>query len=188
VAVGFPIREVVNGAEAVRMVHEWKPQVVLMDMTMPVMDGYEATRKIKASPDIKNTAIIAVTASAFEEDKQRIFAAGADGYLSKPFKEAELFENIGRLTGTEYLYEKTGGGEKTPETADDTALMRKSVAALPPDLVGKLRDAVERADLDRLNDLAGQLITDHPTLAQRIQEMASRYEYDALIELFSSGA
>ena len=186
--VGFPTREVVNGAEAVRMVHEWKPQVVLMDMTMPVMDGYEATRKIKASPDIKNTAIIAVTASAFEEDKQRIFAAGADGYLSKPFKEAELFENIGRLTGTEYLYEETGGGEKTPETTDDTALMRKTVAALPPDLVDQLRDAVEGADIDRLKELVAQLATDHPTLAQRIQEMASRYEYDALIELFSSGA
>ena len=187
VAVGFPIREVVNGAEAVRMVHEWKPQVVLMDMTMPVMDGYEATRTIKASPDIKNTAIIAVTASAFEEDKQRVLAAGAEGYLSKPFKEAELFETIGRLTGADYLYEETGGGEKASKAVDDVAVMRKSVAALPSELVGQLRNAVESADLDRLNDLAAQLITDHPTLAQWMQEMAARYEYEALIELFSSG-
>jgi PAS domain S-box-containing protein len=185
--VGFPTREAVNGAEAVRMFHEWKPRVVLMDMTMPVMDGYEATRKIKASPDIRNAVIIAVTASAFEDDQQRMLAAGADGYLSKPFKDAELFETIGRLTGVDYLYEETVSGEKTSETADDTALMRKSVAALSPDLVGQLRDAVERADLDLLNELAGQLVTDHPTLAQRMQEMAVRYEYDALIELFSPG-
>ncbi|RPJ17853.1 MAG: PAS domain S-box protein [Desulfobacteraceae bacterium] len=187
VSVGFPIREVANGAEAVRMVHEWKPQVVLMDMTMPVMDGYKATRKIKASPDIKNTAIIAVTASAFEEDKQRIFAAGADGYLSKPFKDADLFEIIGRLTGADYLYEEAGGDEKASITVDDAVVMRKSVAELPPDFVGQLRDAVESADLDRLNNLVGQLITDHPTLAQRIQEMAARYEYEALIELLPSG-
>jgi CheY-like chemotaxis protein len=186
--VGFPTREVVNGAEAVRMVHDWKPQVVLMDMIMPVMDGYEATRTIKASPDIKNTVIIAVTASAFDEDKQRVLAAGADGYVSKPFKDAELFENIGRLTGAEYLYEEADGSEKASETADDEILMRKSVAALPTDLVDQLRHAVERADIDQLNDLVGQLITDHPTLAKRMQEMAARYEYEALIELLSSGA
>ncbi|MCX6676037.1 MAG: response regulator, partial [Methanothrix sp.] len=185
-----PTREVVNGAEAVCMVHEWKPQVVLMDMTMPVMDGYEATRKIKASPDIKNTVIIAVTASAFEEDKQRVYAAGADGYLAKPFKDADLFENIGRLTGADYLYEEAGGGEKASKTVDDNdkAVMRKIVAALPPDLVDKLRDAVESADIDRLNDLAGQLITDHPAFAKRIQEMAARYEYEALIKFLSPGA
>jgi two-component system sensor histidine kinase/response regulator len=185
--VGFPTREVVNGAEAVRMVHEWKPQVVLMDMTMPVMDGYEATRKIKASPDIKDTAIVAVTASAFEEDKQRILAAGADSYLSKPFKDAELFEIIGRLTGSEYLYEEAGGSENASETADDETLIRKSVAALPTDLVGQLIHSVERADLDQLNDLVGQLTTDHPTLVKRMREMATRYEYEALIELLSSG-
>jgi PAS domain S-box-containing protein len=186
-SVGFVTRYAVNGVEAVQMVHEWKPRLVLMDMAMPVMDGYEATNKIKASPDIKSTAIVAVTASAFEEDKKRILDEGADDYLSKPFKDAELFEIIGRLTGAEYVYEETGGGEKASEASDDKALMRKSIAALPLDLVGQLRDAVESADLDRLNDLAKHLITDNPTLAQRIQEMAARYEYEALIELFSQG-
>jgi PAS domain S-box-containing protein len=187
-AVGFPTREVVNGAEAIRVVREWKPQVVLMDMTMPVMDGYEATRKIKASSDIKNTTIIAVTASAFEEDRKRIFTAGADGYLSKPFKDAELFENIGRLTGVDYLYEEVGRGKMASETADDTAIVRKSIATLSPDLVGQLRTAIESANLDRLNDLIGQLVNEHPTLANRMQEMAARYEYEALIELLSPGA
>ncbi len=185
--IGFTTREAVNGAEALRMVHEWKPRVVLMDMTMPVMDGYDATRKIKESPAIKDTAIVAVTASAFEDDKQRILAAGADGYLSKPFKDAELFETIGRLTGVEYLYEEADGVEKALEAADDMTLMRKTVAALPPNLVGRIRDAVEGADLDLLNQIAGQLVTDQPSLAQRMQEMAARYEYDALIELFSPG-
>ncbi|MFH1080659.1 MAG: PAS domain S-box protein [Pseudomonadota bacterium] len=186
-AAGFPTREVVNGEEAVRMVREWKPQVVLMDMTMPVMDGYEATRRIKSSPDIRNTAIIAVTASAFEEDRQRILAAGADGFLAKPFKDTELFENIARLTGVEYLYHEDGATEKPSRAAEDEAAMIKTAAALPPDLIGQLRSAVERADLDRLNDLAGQLATDYPFFAQRIHEMAVRYQYEELIELFSQG-
>ncbi|MCE5266029.1 MAG: PAS domain S-box protein [Deltaproteobacteria bacterium] len=187
-AVGFSIREVENGAEAVRLVREWKPQAVLMDMTMPVMDGYEATKRIRASADIRSTAIIAVTASAFEEDRQRVFAAGADAYLAKPFKEAELFETVGRLTGAAYEYEEEAGGERAAAQTEDDEAMRKSAAALPPDLVGQMREAVESADLDRLNDLAEQLIPDHPLLARRVREMAGRYEYDALIELFSSGA
>jgi PAS domain S-box-containing protein len=183
--VGFTTREAVNGAEALRMVHEWKPQVVLMDMTMPVMDGYDAIRKIKESPAIKDTAIVAVTASAFEDDKRRILAAGADDYLSKPFKDADLFETIGRLTEAEYLYEETGGGEKVSETVDDKVLMRKTVGSLPTELVNRMRSAVEGADLDLLNELAGQLATEQPLLVKQIQEMAARYEYEALTELFS---
>jgi len=184
--VGFATQYAVNGKEAVQMVQKWKPQVVLMDMAMPVMDGYEATRKIKASPNSRNTAIVAVTASAFEEDKKRILAAGADDYLSKPFKDAELFEIIGRLTGAEYLYEETSS-LKVSETADDKVLMCKTVAALPPDLVNQMRAAVESADIDQLNDLVLQLAKGQPLLAKQIQEMAARYEYEALTEIFSPG-
>jgi len=183
-AVGFATNQAVNGEDAIRMIHEWKPHLVLMDMAMPVMDGYEATRKIKASPDIRNTAIVALTASAFEEDKKRILDAGADGYLSKPFKDAELFEIIGQLTGAEYLYEDTGS-LKVSETADDKVLMRKTVAALPSDLVNQMRAAVGSADLDLLNELALQLAAQQPLLAKQIQEMATRYEYEALTKLFS---
>jgi len=184
--VGFATQYAVNGKEAVQMVQKWKPQVVLMDMAMPVMDGYEATRKIKASPNSRNTAIVAVTASAFEEDKKRILAAGADDYLSKPFKDAELFEIIGRLTGAEYLYEETSS-LKVSETAHDKVLMCKTVAALPPDLVNQMRAAVESADIDQLNDLVLQLAKGQPLLAKQIQEMAARYEYEALTEIFSPG-
>jgi len=188
-SVGFATNYAVNGKEAIRLIQEWRPCLVLMDMAMPVMDGYEATRKIKESPDIKikDTAIVAVTASAFEEDKQRILAAGADGYLSKPFKDAELFETIGRLTGAKYLYKETRQEEKSSETADDKALMRKTVGALPPELVNQMRAAVESADLDLLNELAAKLVTDSPDIAKQIQEMAARYEYEKLINLFSPG-
>ena len=66
--------------------------------------------------------------------------------------------------------------------------MRKTVASLPPDLVNRMRNAVESADVDLLGELAGKLVTDHPSFVHRIQEMADRYEYDALIDLFSPGA
>ncbi len=186
--VGFDTREAGDGEEALRAIREWKPRVVLMDMTMPVMDGYEATRIIKATPELKDTTVIAVTASAFEEDRQRIFAAGADGYLSKPFKEEELFENIRRLTGTEFLYDETGAIESTQCETGDSGEMRRVVAALAPELVSRMRDAVESADTDLLNELVSRVAPDHPALARHLREMAARYEYDTLIELFSPGA
>ena len=187
-SAGFQTKEVANGAEAVEAVDAWNPRIVLMDMAMPVMDGYEATRRLKTSRDHGETLIIAVTASAFEEDRKRVMSAGADGYLAKPFKEAELFALIGALTGVEYLYEEDRVGEQASKLADVAAEMRESVAALPPDLVNQVRDAAEGADLDRLNELVGQLATDQPTLAKRMQEMAARFEYEALIELLSQGA
>jgi uncharacterized protein with gpF-like domain len=70
---------------------------------------------------------------------------------------------------------------------DDKVQLRKIVASLPPDLVNRMRKAVESADLDLLNEFAGQMVTDHPTLAKWMQEMAARYEYEALIEIFSNG-
>jgi len=186
-ALGFVTQEAVNGEDAVRKAHEWRPHLVLMDIDMPVMDGCEATQVIKASPDIKDTAIVAVTALAFEDDKQRILAAGADDYLSKPFNDEDLFEIIGRLTGAVYLHEEPAQEEKTSEKADDKALMRKTAAALPPELVKLMRAAVENADFYLINELALNLTTQQPLLAKKIQEMAARYQYEALIELFSPG-
>jgi PAS domain S-box-containing protein len=187
-SAGFQTQEVANGAEAVEAVGAWNPRIVLMDMAMPVMDGYEATHRLKTSQDHGETLIIAVTASAFEEDRKRVMSAGADGYLAKPFKEAELFALIGALTGVEYLYEEDRVGEQASKPAEVAAEMREAVTMLPPDLVDQLRDAAEGADLDRLNELVGQLATDQPTLAKRMQEMAARFEYEALIELLSQGA
>lgn len=186
--VGFATREAVNGEDALRMIREWKPRVVLMDMTMPVMDGYEATRVIKSTPELKNTAVIAVTASAFEEDRRRIFTAGADGYLSKPFKEEDLFENIRLLTGADFLYDEAEAPERAPDREEDSSRMHRTVAALAPELVSQMRDAVESADMDLFNELAGQLAAEHPDFTRWVQQMAARYEYEALIELFSPGA
>jgi PAS domain S-box-containing protein len=185
--VGFAIREAVNGEEAVAVAREWAPQVVLMDMTMPVMDGYEATRRIKSAPDLKNTRVLALTASAFEEDRQQILAAGVDGYLSKPFRQEDLFENLGRLTGAAYRCQEDGAREQPPGRGEGLGGLGRIVADLPVNLVHRVRNAVERADMELLEDLIGQLAADHPVLARRTREMAARYEYDALSELFSPG-
>ena len=102
--VGFEIRLATNGAEAVQEFEEWHPHLILMDFRMPVMDGHEAIRRIRAMAGGKAPKIIAVTASAMEENRQELMGIGADDFISKPFREAELFQKIHAHVGVEYVY------------------------------------------------------------------------------------
>lgn len=85
-AVGFQVREAENGAEAIAIWNDWEPHLIWMDMRMPVMDGYEATRQIKSHLKGQATVIIALTASALEEERTIILSAGCDDFVRKPFR------------------------------------------------------------------------------------------------------
>src|SRR5688572_8292095 len=102
--VGFEIRLATNGAEAVREFGEWRPHLILMDFRMPVMDGHEAIRRIRAMAGGEDVKIIAVTASAMDDNRQELMKIGADDFISKPFREAELFQKIQAHLGVEYDY------------------------------------------------------------------------------------
>src|SRR5215213_3568842 len=100
--VGFEVRLAVNGAEAVREFEQWRPHLILMDFRMPVMDGHEAIRRIRSMPGGEDTKIIAVTASAMDDNRQELMEVGADDFVGKPFREAELFQKIHTHVGVEY--------------------------------------------------------------------------------------
>ena len=100
--LGFEIRTAADGAEAVARCAEWLPQIVLMDLRMPVMDGYEATQRIRAAHGAA-VKLIVLSAFAFAEDGQRARAAGADAFLSKPFQENKLLDLIQQLVGVDYV-------------------------------------------------------------------------------------
>ncbi len=85
--IGFQVRTAANGEEALALWSSWEPHLILMDMQMPVMDGYEATKQIKATQKGQTTVIIALTASAFEEDRQKVLAVGCDDFATKPLKK-----------------------------------------------------------------------------------------------------
>jgi CheY-like chemotaxis protein len=185
-AVGFDVLEVRDGREALACFERWKPHLILMDMRMPVMDGYEACRDIKATEEGRRTAVVAVTASAFDETRQRVFEAGADAYLSKPFQEHELFEVIRTCLLVQYLYE----GEAVVPAAVSAGAevlgpdgVAAGIAALPSDLVEALRQAARRADLHRLRSLLQEVEQQSPPVAAYLLELANRYQYVVLSEL-----
>jgi two-component system, cell cycle response regulator DivK len=99
-SVGYELIEAVDGAEGVALAEREKPDLILMDIQLPVVDGYEATRRIRAIPDLARVPIIAVTSYALSGDEAKARAVGCDGYVAKPFSPRQLLAKI-----REYLAE-----------------------------------------------------------------------------------
>ena len=93
-SVGYDLIEAEDGAAAVAMATEHRPDLILMDIQLPVMDGYEACRRIKADPELRHIPIIAVTSYALSGDETKTKAAGCDGYVAKPFSPRQLLAKM----------------------------------------------------------------------------------------------
>jgi two-component system, cell cycle response regulator DivK len=91
---GFELFEASDGESGVAMAEQHKPDLILMDIQLPVFDGYEATRRIKANPALKHIPIIAVTSYALSGDKQLAVDAGCDGYVAKPFSPRQILAKV----------------------------------------------------------------------------------------------
>lgn len=181
-SVGFIVMEAANGAEAVKLFQIWKPRIIFMDMQMPVMDGYEATRKIKQTADGRNVVIVAMTASAFQEDRLKIMEAGVDGYISKPFKVDSLFETITQLTGAAFRYEEEEALNTIIEN-EDFAIFQKEIHKLPSQKIIDCCRAAENADYFQLIEIIQDIAASHSEIGKKLMDFANRYEYERIIAL-----
>ncbi len=90
----YQVIEAVNGKEGVEIAERERPELILMDLSLPVMDGWEATRRLKANADLRSIPVIALTAHAMKGDEEKALAAGCDDYLAKPIDEDELMARV----------------------------------------------------------------------------------------------
>ena len=96
---GYDMVEAHDGAQGVAMAVEHRPDLILMDIQMPVMDGYEATRRIKAIPELKAIPIVAVTSYALSGDEQKTRDAGCDAYIAKPYSPRQMLAKVREILG-----------------------------------------------------------------------------------------
>jgi PAS domain S-box-containing protein len=186
--IGFETRQVTNGKEAVETFNAWQPHLIFMDMRMPVMDGCEAIRRIRADAGGRDVKIVSVSASAFEQDRREALRAGADDFIAKPFREAELFEKIGKLVGVEYsLSDKARSEKLLPGAAVMSAITAEVLSALPEESVNKMRDAVIKADFELMMELVGGVEDHNIFVAQELRSLIERFKYTEFLELLQTG-
>ncbi len=183
--VGFEIRLATNGAEAVEEFEKWRPHLILMDFRMPVMDGHEAIRRIRASVGGNDPKIIAVTASAMYDNRQELMEIGADDFIGKPFRDIELFQKIHIHLGVGYVYAEDPTAAAQEKVAE---LTPESLAGWPRDIIDPMREAVVTADLDQLLARIQNVEDSEPRIAQGLRRLAEGFQYQKLLDLFSTGS
>jgi two-component system sensor histidine kinase ChiS len=192
--MGFEIQEAKDGQEAIDIWEQWNPHLIWMDMRMPVMDGYEATRYIKSTTKGQATVIIALTASALEEDRVIILSEGCDAYIRKPFHENELFEALRKHLGVKFIYEKfdeedQGLDERQEPPVDQTVTEHKSsdlgerLASISLETVDGLQKATTLGYLDEILRVISQIRKDDPMLAEALTDLAENYEQDKILSI-----
>lgn len=178
--VGFDLAEACNGVEALEKFATWAPHAVLMDMRMPIMDGYEAVRRLRISEAGRQVLIIAVTASAFEDSQKLVMAVGVDGYLRKPFRAEELFGALKKGLELDYIYAQTVVTDNKSFKAPP--LTAEALSVLPDYLVLAMREAIDEGDRSKLKELIFQVENIDLPLAAQLHKLADRFDYDSLIE------
>ncbi|TWI68597.1 PAS domain S-box-containing protein [Desulfobotulus alkaliphilus] len=176
--MGFEIREAENGRQAIDIFESWFPHAILMDMRMPVMDGYEAIRHIKSGS--RPSFILALTATAFEDERKTVMDTGVDAYLRKPFQPQELFNLLAIHLGIEYSFQ-----DVSPEKPQASPPVSKR---LPPcrDVLSaeeqkQMLEAVTEGDIKNILELIENLRQRNAVAAGILQEMARTYAYDKIL-------
>jgi signal transduction histidine kinase/CheY-like chemotaxis protein len=179
--LGFELKEAANGKEAIEIWDEWEPHLIWMDMRMPVLDGYDATKEIKATTKGQATAIIALTASVLEEEKAVVLSAGCDDFLRKPFREGDIFEGMKKHLGVRYVYEDRGDENSSlTKSGEENALSNSAFAELPEELINKLKEAIFNLDLDVMEEIAEEIKGENPKLGGAIEGCINNFEYEKI--------
>ena len=177
------VREAVNGLEALETWERWTPHLIWMDMRMPIMDGQEATQRIKAARQGEKTVIVALTATAFEEDREAILLEGCDDFVRKPFRKEVIYDMLAKYLGVRFIYEDKAAEVVAPGAAQ---LSAEKLAEQPVDWLAELREATVRADQRRMLALSEQIRGKDAALARALDEMIGRYEYKRVLTLIES--
>ncbi len=181
--IGMEVKTADNGEECVETFKEWKPDLIWMDHRMPVMDGDEATRRIRKMRNGKKVKIVAVTASAFKEQQEELLNAGMDGFVRKPYQFSEIYDSMAQLLGVEFTY-----SEEAPVKPLPSALTPTQLEAIPMTILTELRDAAESLDRERIHTAINHIAELDKKLGHALSHMADEFDYPSILDLLKAVA
>ncbi len=181
---GLEVRQAANGEQAIEIWETWHPCLIWMDMHMAVLDGYQATRRIKATLQGQQTVIIGMSASTFEHEHAEILAAGCDDFLPKPFSASQVFDILSRHLGIRFMYQKNLPDiQAVPTWTDDTIESHYRPASLPVEWVSAMRQAATVGDMQQMLTLLSRLdqIGGDPQLIDWLTRLVHGFEHDRIL-------
>jgi len=198
--LGFEVQEARDGGEAIDIWRDWEPHLIWMDMRMPVLDGHEATKRIKATTQGQATVIVALTASGLEEERELILSEGCDDYLRKPFYEEDLYSALSKHLGVRFVYEdaaivadvaEDGRGDLHSKGIGRPAREAELVSrmtAVPPQLLASLEQATTLGDVAVIDTTIGQIGEVDAHLGVELAVMAHEFEHERILKLIQKAS
>lgn len=181
IPVGFEVKEAENGQVALEIWEKWQPDLIWMDLRMPVMNGYEAIIKIKSDIKGHKTKIIALTASTLEEEKAIVLSIGCDDFVRKPFLTEIIFEKIAKFLEVTYIYETINKCDLKSDI--DNELKAQDLRVMPSDWLKKLNQAASELNNTAIEKLLTEIPSQHFWLIMQIEEMVKNFEFDHILIL-----
>jgi CheY-like chemotaxis protein len=176
--IGFEVRTAISGEAAIEVHDAWQPDLILMDLKMDGIDGLEAIDRLRAGGSRAAMVLFTASSIGMDETRRRAAEIGADDVLVKPYKEAELFNCLGRLLDVQYVYEPQAGSLDAPA---GTAPLAELLASIPQDVLRELREAAEQARATRVAQLASRIGEHAPDAADQIRAFALDFRYQAIV-------
>ena len=196
-SVGFEVREAENGREAIAKWHEWQPDLILMDIHMPVMNGYESARQIRlieqsfinsdSEKHSHRSVIIAFTASVFQEEIKKILTSGCDDFIGKPLEESVLFNKIKQYLSIDFIYEEIAAASVTNQIDENNLLSKNEVQqillSLSLDWIERLHSAALTLDEEEVLRIIDELEGDRDrrNLAYTLNNWLNNYQLDFIL-------
>jgi CheY-like chemotaxis protein len=202
--LGFAVREAQDGQEAIAVWKSWRPHLIWMDIQMPVMNGYEATQQIKTTASEQETIVIALTASAFEEQRRTALLAGCDDFVRKPFRKEDLLMKLSQYLGVQFVYENSSisGSSATYSLAEQNwspayrismqarethqTLAATALRTMPIEWIQQLKYAASQCSDLLIQELMQQIPEEKAALTIVLNDLSDSFRFDQIASLAQS--
>ncbi|MGL6137212.1 MAG: response regulator, partial [Planktothrix sp.] len=165
---------------AIAIWEEWEPHLIFMDMRMPVMDGYEATKQIKSTTKGNATAVIALTASVLEEEKAIVLSAGCDDFMRKPFTEDQIFEVLAKHLGVKYIYAEI---QPIVDINSEKELISEDLTVMSQEWMNQLYQASIEANSQAVIELIAEIPETEIYLIEFLTKAVRKFQFEQIINL-----